>query len=290
MKYELTIGIYFVTLRNELQIGNKMKKIILGLMLLALTADTTQLYAQDAEWELVFSDEFNLPNGSQPNPNIWSRKYRNPDQCNRWNSDSKKVVYIKNGCLVCRAIPNKYEPKDTAKMLTGSVWTYGKYNVKYGKIEVRMRTNNKEGNFPAAWLKWQPSGRKDDRYAEIDIVEMFGNRGTANHNIHSQYTVDNANHGLKNSFSEKLNIKRWHIYGIEWAPDYVKWTVDGNTVGIFRKSSDQRLLAKGQWTFDVPCYIVLNQSLGDGKYEGMKPLLNTTYESRFDWIRVYKRK
>ena len=154
MKYELTIGIYFVTLRNELQIGNKMKKIILGLMLLALTADTTQLYAQDAEWELVFSDEFNLPNGSQPNPNIWSRKFRNPDQCNRWNSDSKKVVYIKNGCLVCRAIPNKYEPKDTAKMLTGSVWTYGKYNVKYGKIEVRMRTNNKEGNFPAAWLKW----------------------------------------------------------------------------------------------------------------------------------------
>ena len=263
--------------------------IIAMLILLTIAADTSKVDAQEIEWKLVFSDEFNLPNGSQPNPNIWSRKYRNPDPCNRWNSDSKKVVYIKNGKLICRAIPNKSEPNDTAKMLTGSIWTYGKYNVKYGKIEVRMKTNNKEGNFPAAWLKWQPSGRKEDPYAEIDIVEMFGNRGTANHNIHSQLTVNNTNHGQKNSFSEKLNVKKWHIYGIEWTPTYVKWTVDGVVVGTYHKSSDKNLLAKGQWTFDTPCYIVLNQSLGDGKYQGMTPKMNSIYETRFDWIRIYEK-
>lgn len=269
------------------------KYFFMGIVMLIVSSDTSgqnDYLWDDKGYELVFSDEFNLPDGSQPNPAIWSRKGRNQGTCNRWNSDSEKVVYIKNGSLVCRAIPNKSEPGDTAKMLTGAVWTYGKYEVKYGKIEVRMRTNNREGNFPAAWLKWVPVDWNTDPYAEIDIVEMAGNRGVASQTIHSQLTMKDSKHGQKNNFQKKLNVTKWHIYAVEWTPTYITFAIDGKPVGTYRKSLDKQLLDRGQWTFDVPCYIVLNQALGDGKYVGMSPRLKSTYETRFDWIRVYQKK
>ena len=265
----------------------------IGLLMLFVSADSNSQPAilwDNTGYELVFSDEFNLPNGSQPNPEVWSRKPRNPDLCNRWNSISDKVVYIKNGCLVCRAIPNKSEPNDTARMLTGSVWSFGKYNVKYGKVEVRMRTNNKVGTFPAAWLKWQPKDWNTDPYAEIDIVEMFGSRGMAYQTIHSQLTVSDKKHGQTNSFSTKVDVTKWHVYAVEWTPTYVTFAVDGNPVGTYRKSTSTRLLNNGQWTFDVPCYIILNQSVGDGSNTDIGPYKRTTYETRFDWVRVYQKK
>ena len=204
MKYELTIGFYFVTLRNEPQIGNKMKKIILGLMLLALTADTGQLYAQDAEWELVFSDEFNQPNGSQPDSAKWNRHERYKGTWSRWISNSPSVVYIKNDCLVCKAIPNKVERTDTAQMLTGAINTKGKFEFQYGKVEVRMKTNRKQGNFPAAWLA---KNNHFDQYGEIDIVEMFGRNTWASHAIHSKLTFTNSKHGQKNHFLPAPDIQ-----------------------------------------------------------------------------------
>lgn len=253
-----------------------------------MTAHTAAQSVNDG-YKLVFSDEFNLPDGSQPDPAIWSRKPRNNDQCNRWNSESPDVVFIRNGVLVCRAIPNHSEHSDTAKMLTGSIWTFNKYNVKYGRIEVRMRTNTQRGNFPAAWLKWQPKDWNTDPYAEIDIVEMFGDRGISFHAAHSQLTVSNSNHSEPNTYRNPLDVSQWHVYSLEWTPTRLVWSVDGKQLFTYKKSSRKRLLRRGQWTFDVPCYIVLNQSLGDGHYKDMVPNLTSTYETQFDWIRIYKK-
>lgn len=268
------------------------KIILLTSLLLLFGGDTPNHHIvtlSGAEYRLVFCDEFNLRNGSQPDSTIWSRKPRHDDVCNRWNSPSSRVVFIKNGSLVCRAIPNKSEPNDTARMLTGSVWTFGKYNIKYGKVEVRMRTNGKSGNFPAAWLKWQPKDWANDPYSEIDIVEVFGKKDQSCHTIHSQLTVSHRSHGQVNSFRKTLDVTKWHVYGIEWTPSYVTWIVDGIPLGTYRKSHDEKLLQQGQWTFDVPCYIVLNQSVGDWSVWNMKSDYKTTYETYFDWIRVYER-
>lgn len=85
-------------------------------------------------YKLVFCDEFNLSDGAQPNTAIWSRCQRYNSQWNRWVSDSKDVIYIKRGKLVCRAIPNSNEKGDTAKMLTGAIWTRNKYAFQYGRL------------------------------------------------------------------------------------------------------------------------------------------------------------
>ena len=76
---------------------------------------------------------------------------------------------------------------------------------------------------------------------------------------------------------------------MEWNEKQIIWTIDGDVTGIYNKSTDPDKLAKGQWTFDVPLYFILNQSVGR---EGSNnpPNIRTTYETQFDWIRVYQKK
>jgi len=258
------------------------------ILLVFFVGDVPSVKAQEQneEWQLVFSDEFNQKNGSQPDPAKWNRHMRYKGTWSRWISDSPDVVYIKNGSLVCRAIPNKKELADTAKMLTGAVNTKGKFEFQYGKVEVRMKTNMKEGSFPAAWMA---KNNHLDQYGEIDIVENFGKKVGATHAIHSQLTFNNAKHGQKNSFREDIDATKWHVYGMEWAPTYVRWFVDGTQVAYFEKSKDPELLKKGQWTFDYPFFLILNQSVGNGEY-GNYGNTKKRYETRFDWIRVYQKK
>lgn len=260
------------------------------LFMLVFFADTTLVQAQQDDYVLVFSDEFSQANGSPPNASVWSCPPRGNAIWSRWISNHSKVVYIKNGCLVCRAIPNKYERTDTAKMLTGAVYSKDKFEFQYGKVEVRMRTNQLKGNFPAAWMG--KTHKQDPKtYGEIDIVEVFGDERSSNHCIHSQYTVSTLQHGLKNTFRNPIDVSKWHVYGIEWTPTYVLWKVDGKTVGYFEKAKDEESLMKHQWTFDYPFFLLLNQSVGDGSFERLQyPNVKRVYETRFDWIRVYQKR
>ena len=241
---------------------------------------------KDDGYKLVFSDEFNLPDGSQPDSTKWKRCRRNPSRWARWISDSKKVVFIKNGKLVCRAIPNKDLKTDTARMLTGAIETKGLFEMLYGKVEVRMRTNIKRGNSPGAWIRNDPDL---PLYSEIDIMESFGNKKETLHTIHSQYTVSNKKHGEKNSFKVNIDVTKWHVYGVIWSPTEVIWYVDGKVTGRYRKSDSAALLAKHQWTFDQPMFLRLNQSLGNASV-GQNPDTKTTYVTEFDWIRVYQKR
>lgn len=241
------------------------------------------------DYVLVFSDEFNQARGSAPNKAVWSCPPRSKAGWNRWVKDTPEVVYIKRGKLVCRAIPNRSHPTDTAQMLTGAVFSRKKYEFHYGKVEVRMKTNLKVGNFPAAWLrKWET--KEQPLYSEIDIVEMFGSRRMSHHTVHTELTTKNPKHGTKNKFSVDCDVRKWHVYGVEWTPDSIVWTLDGKKVGEYHKSKDPQLLSKGQWSFDYPMFIVLNQSVGSGGYDFFMPQTNEVYETRFDWVRVYQKK
>lgn len=265
-------------------------KLLLLVMLCSLAGDTMPVNAQEPEYELVFSDEFNLPNGSRPDPTKWSTSPRANTTWARWVSNSPKVAYIKKGNLVCKGIPNKSEPADTARMLTGSVETKDKFSFQYGKVEVRMKTNLRPGNFPAIWMTPQFSRTSDKRYGEIDIVEMFGNEGKAAHTVHTHRTLTLKKEGIKREFREKIDVTQWHIYGIIWTKDKIVWTLDGKQVGEYRKINTPEMQAEGQWTFDRPFFLRLNQSVGDGSHPLLTANYKKTYETHFDWVRIYKQK
>ncbi|MBR6455438.1 MAG: glycoside hydrolase family 16 protein [Prevotella sp.] len=263
------------------------------LTLFLLVSDGSQMTIsaqQPAEYQLVFSDEFNQSNGSQPDSTKWGRSLRENNGWARWVSNSPKVVYIKNGRLICRGIPNKSEPTDTATMLTGSVDTKDRFSFQYGKVEVRMKTNLKIGNFPAIWMMPQPDRSSDKRYGEIDIVEMFGNEGMAAHSAHTHRSYILKKEGLKRQFRTKVDVTKWHVYGIIWTKDKIVWTIDGAEVAEYHRIDSPVMNEEGQWTFSRPFFLRLNQSVGDYSHPLLIPDLKGIYETQFDWVRIYQEK
>ncbi len=247
--------------------------------------------AEDAEYHLVFSDEFNLQDGAQPNPKVWSRSVRGTSRWNRWISLSSDVVFVRNGKLVCRAIPNMKEQTDTATMLTGAVDTRSSFAFQYGKIEIRMRTNMQPGNFPAAWLLPKQPALPHPYSGEIDIMESYGQNPNTYHTAHSFWTTD-AKQAMTpcHQFHEKVDVTQWHVYGLEWTKDQLTWMVDGKVVGVYKRLNTKKARKGLQWPYNRPFYIILNQSVGDKTWDqtlAKAPKLNTTYETEFDWVRVY---
>ena len=68
------------------------------------------------------------------------------------------------------------------------------------------------------------------------------------------------------------------------------WTVDGKVVGTYKRLNTKKARKGQQWPFDHPFYIILNQSVGDHTWiptMSKAPRLDATYETEFDWVRVY---
>lgn len=248
-------------------------------------AISSPIGGMDDGYKLVFEDQFN---SSRLDTAKWEIPPRGKSTWSRWISDREEVVTLKRGRLTCKAIPNHKHSQDTATMLTGAVWTKGKFSLKYGRIEVRMRTNLQKGNFPAAWMGREWGKGNIPPYGEIDIVEMVGDEKVARHAFHTEFTTKTPKHGIKNSFTKPIDVTKWHIYGVEWTPDYIHWYIDGEITARHEKPKGNADTVQKEWTFDVPFYILLNQSIIHGAYS-IKADLNQTYETQFDWIKIYQK-
>lgn len=240
---------------------------------------------EQAKWKLVFSDEFDQKS-STPDTAKWGSRERNNSIWARWIGVSSKNVYVKNGKLVCKAIPNRDNRTDTAAMHTGVVSSQDKFYFQYGKVEVRMRTNGVEGNFPAVWMRPQTE-QKPYRYGEIDIVEFFGNEGIARQTVHSHTTNILKRKNIQNEFKANVTQTDWHIYAMEWSKDKITFYIDGKQTGTYAKSTSAKELSDGQWCFDRPFYLILNQSVGKKGWH--MPDTSKSYKTEFDWIRVYQK-
>jgi len=245
---------------------------------------------EDSTYEMIFNDEFNQPDGTLPDPDKWSSSIRYSAAWNRFVTDSPDVAFIRDSCLVCRAIPNPDTSTDNVAMLTGAMETRGKFSFTYGKVEVRLRTNLHTGNFPAAWMMPQPPCDSWPAGGEIDIFESINAENRSYHTVHSNwtYTLGNKNNP-KSSFNTQTYVTQWHVYGVEWTENLIRWTIDGTLVGSYARSTDSTTIAQGQWPFEHDFYIILNQSVGNGSWAS-NPDTSYTYETEFDWVRVYRKK
>lgn len=244
----------------------------------------------DAEYLLVFSDEFNTTEREQPDGNKWMRCQRYGSTWNRWLSNSEEVIYLEDGQLVARAIPNPDQKTDPVPMITGGIKTMGKFGFTYGKVECRALNNPWIGNFPAIWMMPEDQSAGWPDCGEIDIWEVIDAQATSFHTIHSNWTYDLGHKNEpQSSFSTGIRLDRYHTYGLEWDESSLKWYVDGVHVGTYRKSTDDSHLAQGQWPFDKHFHLILNQSVGNGSWAANADVTHT-YETRFDWIRVYQKR
>lgn len=244
----------------------------------------TESAASRSEYVLVFSDEFNKPDGTLPDSKVWTPCTRRPKVTwARFLSNSPKVAFIQDGNLVLRAIPNPDRSTDDVYMLTGGINSSQKFAFRYGRVECRALVNPFIGSFPAIWmmpktaLAWPKGG-------EIDIFEQINTEQKAYSTVHSAWTKSHPDE--THSGNVNLSMDRYHVYALEWEKDVLTFFADGKQVYQYKKQN----VSQEQWPFDKSdFYLILNQSVGDGAWAKMPDVMHT-YEMRIDWIRVYQKK
>lgn len=266
---------------------------------------TAEFEDAGAEYKLAFGDEFNTADFTQPNEAHWSRSEWAHPTWKRFTAQTKagqeKTGWIEDGKLVLRCVKNEFDDEKRGdngsklEMISGAVESADKITFTYGKVEGRLKTTAHSGNFPAFWMMpnkstyggWPSSG-------EIDIFEQINNENTSYHTIHSHWANGAGDGGLGNGGNPQkggtsaTTTGDYHVYGLEWTENMLTWFVNGKKVFSYAKSTNQDDLDKKQWPFDKPFYLILNQSVGNGGWAA-NPDLNFTYETKFDWVRVYQK-
>jgi beta-glucanase (GH16 family) len=247
---------------------------------------------ENNRWNLIWEDQFE---GEVLDTSRWSLISTNPNQYDRapdWKKHmiaDERVYEVKNGRLYLIGMNNPRTENDDRPFLTGGVDSKGKFFFKYGKVEIRMKKECAQGAWPALWMMpeegvyggWPHSG-------EIDIMEHLNYDSVIHHTVHTRYTnvLKNTSNPQRGIGNVRADVTQWNVYGLEWHPDVLIWTVNG--VETFRYPRVEGLDDEmKQWPFDQPFYFILSQQLG-GSWVGEVEPEELPVSMIIDYVRVYQ--
>ncbi|MCK8488724.1 family 16 glycosylhydrolase [Paenibacillus sp. MBLB2552] len=283
-----------------------MKKVILFALTLLLAASTASFstkqtaFAADTPanpidkpgWVLTKHDEFN---GTTLDTSLWVTRYLGF----RTSTDRGNADYdFKDGSIVLRVTdrtPTYYSSGDPMKVSSlqtaqgdfhqGSYTKHhnepyaSKFSQKYGYFEIRAKGQADRSGHSAFWLNtddpsiYPQSTRNTKNQLEIDVFENF-RRNQYRFNL---YNPMNAGIGNTNGGTYSFDFSAdFHIYAMEWSPEYVKYYVDNQLV----KQLDASNLV------DKPMFVYL--SLYVNTWGGDS---SPTYPAEFtiDYFRAYQK-
>lgn len=234
----------------------------------------------------TWADEFNT-NGV-PDTTKWIYDIGDgcPNLCGWGNSEAQYYtnrsdnVIVENGVLKITAKKENYQG---AQYTSAKLLTKGKFDFKYGTIEVRAKLPSGAGTWPAIWtlgsnisaVGWPACG-------EIDIMEHAGNRqGTIQSAMHTPSSYgDTINKGSQ--FLSDVSTA-FHIYKVEWTSEEMVFSVDDIEHYRYNPSNKN----SSTWPYDANQYLILNVAMG-GSFGGLigSNFIESTME--IDYIRVYQ--
>ncbi len=274
----------------------KQKRLILIGILMLLTACQTNaasppktLQTETGAWQLVWYDEFDLPDGSAPNPEKWGYNRGGGGWGNgelQVYTDERANSYIEGGNLVIKALQSDSYPRESSARLV----TSGMGDWLYGRFEVRAKLPSGQGIWPAIWMlptdwkygSWPNSG-------EIDIMELLGHEPHQVHGtIHygTPHTYETGTYILPDG---QLFSDDFHTFAVEWEADEIRWYVD-----------DEHYFTQTEWftaskmggegaPFDQPFHLLLNVAIG-GQWPGYPDETTEFPQSMLvDYVRVYQK-
>lgn len=228
---------------------------------------------------LVWSDEFDK-NGA-PDPTKWI--YDIGTGASGWGNNELQYYtnrlensVVENGILKIKAIKENYSGSayTSARLLTR-----GKYEFKYGTVEIRAKVPAAVGTWPAVWMLgfdfptvgWPACG-------ETDILEHRGsdlNRITAA--LH--YPGRSGGNPVSNTTVIQNASTEFHIYKFEWTSSSLQFYVDGK---LFHTVANSAAIP-----YNKNFFFLVNLAMGGGFGGNVDPAFtNATFE--LDYIRVYK--
>ena len=239
------------------------------------------MQAQQARYELVWEDNFNGPTFDEQ---YWSKIPRGGVDWNRHMSDADFLYEVKDGNLVLRGMVNDGKvPQDTARYITGGLYTKGKFNIGYGKVEICAKLGRAQGAWPAFWML--PEKGEWPKGGEIDIMDHLSHDTIAYQTVHSYYP-----YVLKRETTPPhggigpIDRDGYNTYTVEILPDSLVFSINGQkTLAYPRIETDK----PGQYPFGTPYYLLVDMQI-EGSWVGKAKPEELPVELQVDWIKVYK--
>ncbi|CAL2080422.1 glycoside hydrolase family 16 protein [Tenacibaculum sp. 190524A05c] len=203
----------------------------------------------------------------------------------QYYTDRPENVTVQNGVLIITA---RQEQFNGSGYTSARIKTEGLFEQAYGRFEARIRVPYGQGMWPAFWLlgnNCNDPGFTWPQCGEIDIMEFRGQEPTVIHG-----SVHGPGYSAGNAITKSYTLENdrfdtgFHVYGIEWAPDYVNFYVDDVLYNQITKAD-----VTGEWVLDHPFYIIINLAVG-GSFVG-SPNSETVFPQNMlvDYVRVYKK-
>lgn len=228
---------------------------------------------------LIWQDEFE---GPQPDPNFWTFEIGGGG----WGNNElqfyrKENTYITDGNLVIEARKENFSGRayTSSRMITK-----GKFDFKYGRVDIRAALPFGQGVWPALWMLganfssigWPACG-------EIDIMELIGHQpstvyGTAHWSNEGQH----ASYGGNTSLSSGRFYDEFHVFSIEWDEQRIRWLLDGQEYHVLSITGSELSEFRNNFFF------IFNVAVG-GNWPGY-PDATTVFPQRMivDYIRVFQ--
>ncbi len=250
-------------------------------------------------WEMVWSDEFNTPAGTAPNPDTWSYEIGD-GAANRIPGWGNQELQYYTGSTENSATDGQGNLVITLKEATGGEPCYygdcdytsarliSQYKAEfaYGRIESRILVPSGDaGLWPAFWslgtdiaeVDWPQTGEIDFmEYVSRLPNEIFGT-------IHGPGYSGGQSYGGIYDFGQPV-YNQYHTFAVEWEPNSIKWYVDG----ILYHTATPANVAPNPWVFNDPVFLIFNMAIGGNFGGAVSPNLTFPQEMKVDYVRVYQ--
>lgn len=256
------------------------------------TATVTPMSQTAAAATTTFADEFDGPAGSAVDGGKWQIETGdNVDNHERqyYTSGNNNAALDGQGHLVITARkenPSNYQCwYGTCQYTSARLNTSGKFTQQYGHVEARMKVPRGQGMWPAFWMLGDDIGQVGwPNSGEIDVMENVGfEPSTVHGTLHGPGYSGSAGIGAGYTLpGGQAFADDFHTFAVDWAPDSVTWSVDGN-VYQHRTPADT---GGNTWAFNKPFFLILNLAVG-GYWPG-DPDGGTTFPQQLvvDHVRV----
>ena len=246
----------------------------------ALFASSCSRYSAIQRGVLEWQEEFNQANSFDESR--WTKIPRGTSDWDKYMTHYDICYAMRNGKLILRGIKNTSQPNDTARYLTGGLYTKDKVNFSFGRLEIRAKLNGARGAWPAIWMLAENSRWPDG--GEIDIMERLNSDSIAYQTIHTYYTYHLKIKDPKQGSTGPINPAEFNTYAVEKYRDSIVFYInDKRTFAYPRIQTDKQ----GQFPFDQQRhYLLIDMQLG-GSWVGVVNANDLPVEMEVDWVRFY---
>jgi len=273
------------------RLERELARVVASLILVAGLISAKPVLAQNTNWNIVWSDEFN---GTSIDTTKWTFDIGTdcPNNCYWGNSELEYYTsrtnnaYVSNGILHIVAQQESYGGQS---FTSARMKTQGLYSTPvWGRFEWRAKLPGGSYMWPALWMlgtNITSPGVGWPLCGEIDVVEYNGTTPTFSQgSLHWGPSSGEISRTAKYYFTSPDSVTNWHTYDLVWNPGQIQFYVDGNLY-----ENDTGLSTP----FNAPFFFIMNLAVGS-TYVGTPSVATieaaTTFpqEMLVDYVRVYE--